>query len=221
MSKTKKVASVAFTGVAAMAAAGLHATPAFAGGGVWHAATNGTPYTGGFHANNVSGPASLFVGSASLTLTCSTSTADATGQVKATAAAGSVATITNATFGTASSPCAFSGINFVAHLTAAAHLVPSSSSTVGGHNLVHGNVTGVAAQIDGQNIPCRATVTGTVSGVYDNTTHVLTLGPNHGKTLTTATSNGLCFGVLAPGQSAGFEAAFKVLSPSALTITDP
>lgn len=218
MSKVKKVASVAFIGATAVAG-GVYGTPAYAAGS-WKVSNSGTPYAGNFAAANLSTSAKLVAGS--VTLTCAPGTAFAGGTALSHAATtpAALGTINSATFGT-SGGCTFLGLPFSAHLTAPAGLQASAYNAATG--VTTGKITNVHAVINGTGaLACTATVTGSLSATYTNSTHILAVdpAPSHPKTLTVHSPVG-CLNRLHDGQSAAFIANYNTFSPSSLTITGP
>jgi hypothetical protein len=229
MSKRKMVSAV-FTGVAAAGATMAGAPAAFATSGHWvinnnagNPITNSTPYL----AINTA-PATLTAGTT--TLNCPVSTASASGKFFQDApVGGQVASVAAANFGPGGS-CSLAGIfKFKAALVPAnTPLKLIANSSTGG--VVTGKIqeksasTPILAKITATaGLTCSASVSGvSVPATFNNNTHVLTFNPNKVKTLHIKANHG-CPG-LAAGQSASFQAAYGIHSPSSMsmaTITDP
>jgi hypothetical protein len=224
MASPRKIASVAFTGGAAMAAIGMAAQPAFATGGKWVP----NPGPGAYTAHNV-GNTTLSV-STSLgvqTLTCPT--AAAAGSLKSnTAASGFVPIGTvsggKTTFGTTASPCTLGPIHFTAVLNKTINL--SAKGTVS--KPITGRVDGsISATLTGVGNSCVAHVTGTsVPGSWHNSSggagvsHTLDINPSHLKTLKVKDATNCP--IIKAGNPAGFFARYALDSPrSNQLITDP
>jgi hypothetical protein len=210
MRRNRKIASIAFTGVAAIGAVGLGAGPALAAGGAWTInEPNGTNFTG-----TNSSPATLTA--AGVPLTCADGTAVAHGTVSGNGKSGvpaSLAAISAATFGTTTSPCSVLGNGVTAKLTHGTHLVASNATNTSGvtKGYIGSNpkvTDGISASINGVNgFSCHMVVTGTyVSGSYHNTGNFLKIGPGGDLTIKSVTG---CLGVFAAGESAGFTAKYN------------
>lgn len=228
MSNRKKIASVAFTGAAVAAMAGMHAATALATSGTWHISP--TADQGAYGATNTSAAATLHTGTA--TLTCSVGTATASGSLSGNGRTGTpvkLGTIAAANFGTLAQSCAVDGIGFSAHLNKPVNLSGVSYNAATG--VTTGRITGsISATLTGSISTCKATVKGTsISGTFTNSTHVLNINPNHKSTLSITSAGGktsagatACLGTLKVGNKAYFAAKYQVNPPkSKVTITDP
>jgi len=229
MSKRKMVSAV-FTGVAAAGVTVVGAPAAFATSGHWVIKNNaGNPIANStaYLAINTA-PATLTAGTT--TLNCPVSTASATGKFFQNApVGGEVASVGTANFGPGGS-CSLAGIfKFKASL-ATSHtplkLIASGST----NGVVTGKVeeksanTPIVAKITATaGLTCSASVSGvSVPATFNNNTHILAFNPNKVKTLHIKANHG-CPGLTA-GQSASFQAAYGIHSPSSMslgTITDP
>lgn len=195
MSNRKKVASVAFTGTAALAAVGFTAGQAHAAGvskvtvtpgGQYAAAASGSPTLGDTTTNN--------------TLTCKS--AVASGSLTGDAAGATVGSVATATF----SNCSVLTLPFTAHLNKAATLVATSPTTGG---ITKGELTGISATISGAGgFACKATVTGSLPGSYNNS-GTLTIDASKAADLTVQTATS-CAGAINPGDKAYFNATYAV-----------
>ena len=220
MSKRKKIASVAFTGVAAVAVVGLKTGTALAASGTWNVTDGGAGYTGPVSGIN-STTATLDANGTKLT--CAASTAVASGSVPASTVTGTsptLGTISTATFGTTTKACTYAGlVNFTAKL--------NKTVSIQGGTYANGVTTGklagsISATLTGVNgTTCSATITGTsIPATYTNATHTLAVNPNSVSTLKiTHVSAGHCDGLLTSGEPAAFTAAYKFSPP--LSITGP
>jgi hypothetical protein len=212
MSNRKKIASIAFTGVAAVTAVGFRAGTALASSGTWKITPNG-PY----QAEN-STSATLIANHT--TLTCDPGTAAAAGSLKPSGTGTSpvVGSIKSATFGTSNSPCTLAGlVNFTATLKQPLNIVGQSYNPATG--VATGKLSGdISASLNGAN--CHAIVKGTSVPIsFNNSTHLLNVNPNSKSTLTIQSVQG-CNGLIKNSEPAGFHAKY-LTNLSNLTITDP
>jgi hypothetical protein len=199
----RKVASLAFTGVAGVGMAAFAAGPAFATGGTWTV----TP-TGAYTATT-----SKTTLGAAIDLTCASATAK--GSVPTGTGASStapVATITSAKF----DKCTGLAVSINAKLLKTAYLWASkataSGKTAGFIAGSKGKATSaISASLSGSTLGagCHAKVVGSyVPGSYSNTNHKLNVNLGHAKTLTIKSVKS-CTG-LADGSAAYFSAAYTV-----------
>jgi hypothetical protein len=212
-SRTRKVASVAFTGVAATGMIGFAAGPAFASGGKWVLNPGSGTYSG--QGTNTKLGVSTPIGVVSLTCP----TASASGHLSNNVPVGNpwakIGTVSHATFGSANNQCALGTIKFTATLNKPVNLSLSGSHTSKGR--IHGSIS---ATLTGSH-SCHALITGsTVPGSWNNSTHTLNINKAHSKTLTVKSAHN-CTGI-ASGEKAFFSAPYKLLGTRATqTITDP
>lgn len=148
------------------------------------------------------------------TLTCASSTTDATVQSGSGLSGTAIATVTAATFNTCKGPL---GINLDVTTGAVAYQLNAVSYADG---VTSGTLENITASISG--LLCSASVAGTtattpgtVTGTYTNSTHTLSVS---GGNLHIWNVSG-CFGLLKAGDPVSYVASY-VLSP-ALTITSP
>jgi hypothetical protein len=214
MRRNRKIASIAFTGVAAMGAVGLGAGPALAAGGTWTVnEPNGTAFAG-------SNTTSAKLDAGGVNLTCKPGTAIASGTVSGNGKSGtpaSIAAVSHATFGTASEPCSVLGFGVTATLNKATHVIATAATSTGGVTAGHlGN--SISATITGAGtFACTMVVTGTsVPGSFHNTGNALDINPSSKPTLKIKSVTG-CDGLFTAGESAYFKANYTT-SP-ALTVT--
>jgi hypothetical protein len=219
MSRRKKVASLAFTGAATVAAVGIQAVPALAVAGTWHIqAPKGKGYHGAFK-GKATGAGTTLVDSKhpSLPLTCTSATAS--GSVPKSTVVGTTTTTTLGHIKVGNFiHCSFDAITFKAHLTKTANLGGTTYTAKTG--ITHGKITAVTAALSGSGNSCKATITGTVSGSYHNTTHQLIVGKNHKATLTIHNPTAGCL-VLGNGDHAYFTATYNTSTPKSLFISGP
>lgn len=219
MSRRKKVASMAFTGVATVAAVGIQAGPALAVAGTWHiSAPKGTPYHGAF-AGKATGAGTTLVDTAhpSFPLTCTSATA--TGNIPVS----TVTTTTNtAKLGTVKTAvfnhCSFDGVTFKAHLSKTGNLKARSYNTT--TEITKGSISAVHAVLSGSGNSCHATVTGHVSASLLNKTHQLVIGKAHHANLTIHSPNAGCL-ILGNGDHAFFTGTYNTTKPTGLFVTGP
>jgi hypothetical protein len=207
MRKGKKVASLAFTGAAAAAAMGMHATHALAASDTWHVqAPKGTAYNGAFAGKaNSKGTSLVDTSAPEFPLKCTSATAAGTLDSTATGATAQIGTINSGNF----TACKFDGITFTAKLTSKANLVAS------GYNgtVTTGKITDVHAALTGNSGKCTATVTGSVSASYINSTHQLVVGAHSKATLTIHNPTSGCL-VLDNSDPAYFKGTFTQTTPN-------
>jgi hypothetical protein len=222
MSRRKKVTSLAFTGAAAAAAFGMQAGPALAGpaiAGTWHVQNpKGTGYHGAFK-GKATGAGTTLVDSKhpSLPLTCTSATA--TGSVPKSVVVGTTTTTTIAHIKTGTfAHCSFDGIIFKAHLAKTANLGGTTYNKT--TEITTGKITAVTADLSGSGNSCKATITGTVSGTYNNKTHQLITGAHKKATLTIHNPTAGCL-VLGNGDHAYFTATYDTSTPKSLWVSGP
>lgn len=215
MSKGKKIASVAFTGVAAMTAVGLRAGTALAAS-TWHInQPNGTAFTG---VNSTS--ATLTAGG--VTLTCHPGTATAAGSVSGNDRAGvpaQLGKVKDASFGTTSSPCSLLGLGVKAHLKHPIGINASQPTTAAGVTkgwIGVGSKTSnpISASISGfSGFSCHMVVAGnTIPASFSNATHTLHVNPGSATTLKIKSVSG-CDNLFKANESAGFKATYVTSPP--------
>lgn len=212
MGNRKKIASVAFTGVAAAGAVGLATGNARAASTWTINQPNGTAFAG-------SNTTSATLDAGGVNLTCKPGTAVASGAVSGNGKSGvpaQLATISGATFGTNSTPCSLLGLGVTAKLNKAVGLI-ASKATAGGvtsgylGSSISATVTGVGA------FSCHMAITGTsVPGAFRNASNTLDINPSSEATLTIKSVTG-CDGLFKAGETAFFKANFTT-SP-ALTVS--
>ena len=148
------------------------------------------------------------------TLTCASSTTNATVQSGSGLSGTAIATVTAATFNTCKGPL---GINFNVTQNNVAYQLNAVSYANG---VTSGTLENITATLSGPFCTASvggatATSSGTVNGTYDNSTHTLSVS---GGDLHVWGVSG-CFGLLRTGDAVSYVASY-VLSP-ALTITSP
>lgn len=219
MSRRRKVASVAFTGVATAAAFGMQAGPVLAAAGTWHIQNpKGTGFHGAF-AGKATGAGTTLVDTAhpSFPLTCTSATA--TGSVPKSVVVGTTTTTKLGTVKTtAFNDCSFDGVTFKAALTKTANL--DGTTWTKATSTTHGTIKNVTAELTGVGNSCKASVTGTASATYDNKTHDLVVGAAHKATLTIHNPTAGCL-ILGNGDKAYFTGTFDTTTPKSLYITGP
>lgn len=220
MSRRKKVASLAFTGAATVAAFGIQAGPAFGVAGTWHiSAPKGTPYHGAF-AGKATGAGTTLVDAnhPSFPLTCTSATAS--GSIPHSVVTGTTTTTTLAHVKHgAFNHCSFDGVVFKAHLTKTGNLGGTTYTATTG--TTHGKITNIGATLSGSGNSCHATVTGTVSASYHNGTHQLVIGKNKKATLTIHSPTAGCL-ILGNGDKAYFTGTYNTTKPTTgLVLTGP
>jgi hypothetical protein len=214
MSKRKKIASVAFTGAAAVTAIGMGVPRAMAASGTWKITNGGNPYAG--HVSGVNTTSATLDANGTV-LTCHPGTAQASGSVPAASPAGpALGTISKATFAS----CSASGIfDFTAAINKPVTLSGSTYSA----GVTKGKIAGgISATLNGVNgTTCHATIKGTsLSASYNNATHALTVNPGAHSALSIASvSAGHCSGLLTTGEPAAFTATYQFNPP--LSVTGP
>jgi hypothetical protein len=206
MSKSKKIASVAFTGATVAAAVGVAGAPAQAAASHWTITPGNSTNVGA--ANTA--PATMAAGS--LSLFCASGAAVANIHIVGNSTSGSsvkLADITSATFG-ASGGCSLFGIPFLAALTQPAALW-GVGPTVGGKT--DGVLKNVNAHVAASSFfPCSFDVTGSLPGYYQNnaastSNGKLVINPNgvFGLHVTNVTG---CSGLIASSDNAAFQAEY-------------
>jgi hypothetical protein len=210
MSNGKKVASIAFTGVAAVTAVGFHAGTALAASKTFHI----TP--GGAYSGSNSTTATLTANGTTLNCAPGTATAHGTLLTTATGTSPTVGSIAaGAAFGTATQECSFLGglVKFTAKTNKAINIV--GKSVVGGVAKGHlgGTAGAISATITGTN--CTANVSGK-SIPFSYKSGKLNVNPGNSSTLTIKTVTG-CSGLLAAGEKAGFHAIYAVSPVQTIT----
>lgn len=214
---TRKIASVAFTGAAAVATVGFgtqaaNAAPASA----WHVTPgNSTNFTG----TNKNNPVLVDnVTGATLTCTKATAKGHVIGDGKSAQSA-SLATISSATFGSTGAPCSLAGIPFTAKLKKATTLwgAQYAAGVTTGH-IGNGATSDISASINGiGSVSCHAEIRGaTLPGKFVNANDSLNINSGHAATLHVKSVQG-CLGLINASDSAYFSAIYTV-NP-AITVT--
>lgn len=181
----KALTGTATTGAAIVAAIGLAAAPAFAS--VNSAVVSGNTNADGSFTATASGP-TLTDSATGVTLNCTSATASGHA-VNGTYTAGAPTAIPVATLEhLAWNSCNIAGISFSVAANSTPWHLNATGPTVNG--VTPGSITGVNAKLSGL---CTATVTGTVTGHYTNSTHTLTI---NGGNLTVSGVSGLCLGLI-------------------------
>jgi hypothetical protein len=223
-SKTKKVASVAFTGVAAagMTGFGLGAGPAMAAS-TWHIDNGTAAFKGLYSAATTS--AKLEDTTLGIPLTCSKATAG--GSVPASTVTGATVRLASVS-GVSFTNCHFLTVDFTAKLTKATGLWGSHYSTtkgitsgwVGGSKHTTASSKTISAKLTGTSGKCTADVYGKyVPAKFYNSTHSLKVNSKSVATLTIKNVHS-CTGI-ASGNAAYFKANFKIKTPKSLNVTGP
>ncbi|MEU2671330.1 hypothetical protein ABZ622_21150 [Streptomyces sp. NPDC007164] len=149
---------------------------------------------------------------------CSVGTASGTAPSGTYSTGVGIAKITAAAWGSTASPCPGPlGSNFTASLASGAVISIDASSYSGG--ITSGSLSGVKVNLTGDTIlgTCKAVISGSVSNVtYNNATGELDINTGTGLKVNSADN---CSGLLNAGDSATFDATYKVAAP--LTITSP
>jgi hypothetical protein len=194
--RKRKVASVAFTGAATVAAAGFAAPHAFAASTIWHASPNG-------HAKAAAASAtSLHDSTTGQTLTCAASVTSGGGtllksatQTGSTVVAGS---LSKANFGNSLSQChgPLGFGDFTAKLNKAATLNAKSWTGPKATGVTHGTITGISATITSA-LGCTAVVSNISHGsamsfTYSNANGHLTADPGKHPVLFVKNTTGTC-----------------------------
>jgi hypothetical protein len=218
--RTKKVASVAFTGTAAAALVGVNTGPALATGGTFKVSNGTTPYTGAYSGTFTSGM--TFVDTTHpFTLTCTS--AWASGSIPHSAGTASKSAVGTVAAGATIIHCSLLGTTFNAKLIKATKLWVTGATTGGvtpGYVGSKGNTTAISLSWIGSGNNCHATITGSsVPGQFVNSLHELKL--NAGKAATLTIHSPTNCPVIQNNDKAYFTANYKVTTPTALNITDP
>jgi hypothetical protein len=196
----RRVLGLLAAGAMAAAFAVVGATPAYAL--TWTASPGGA-VTGN------AGTTVLTDTSTGTQLTCASSRV--TANVNPTDADGiQIATINTVSFTTCRGPA---GITFTVSATTPWHLNANSYNP--GTGVTNGTVTNIRARLSG--FLCSATVTGSVSGTFTNSTDVLQILTS-GSTLVISSVSG-CFGLIRNGDGATFSGAYTITPGQ--TITSP
>jgi hypothetical protein len=208
MSRRKKVASVAFTGVAALGAVGLTAGHAHAATAT---VTNVTVTPGGpYSASNVGSPV-LVDTTTNAQLTCTT--AFASGSLTGSPTGSKVGTVSSATF----TNCTVATLPFTAHLKKPAMLYATGATSAGG--VTQGELKSISASITGTGgFACHAVVTGSLPGSFHNASDHLVIDPNHSATLHVESATS-CAGELNTSNMAYFAATYNVIPPQTVSAT--
>jgi hypothetical protein len=217
-SKTKKMASVAFTGVAGAGMVAFGAAPAFATGTTFKVSNGTTPYHGHYSGTATSGT-TLVDTTHAATLTCTSAFASGSIPHSTGPNSNAVGTVAAASF----THCSLLGIAFNAKLKKATSLWVTGATTGGvtpGYVGHRGNTTAISASLVGSGNNCHATITGSsVPGQFVNSLHELKL--NAGKAATLTIHSPTNCPVIQNNDKAYFTANYKVTTPTALNITDP
>jgi len=201
---SRTAAGTAVTGAAFIAAIGLAASPASAA--VSSVVVSGSSSTGAVTAT-ASAP-TLTDNTTGTKLTCTSAAASASipNGTHAGPAPVKVGTITAATWNT----CKLNSITFSVTSNSLPWNVNITNVTDASGN-TPGSLTGVVAKLSGL---CTATITGSVTGHYSNSTHTLVIDNG---TLTVSGVSGLCLGLINNGDSVTYKANY-VVTPSTLAI---
>jgi hypothetical protein len=215
MSKTKKVASVAFAGAAAVAATGAAAGPAFAAPGDWTVMPAGQ-----FTAFNNT---SLIFSANGLLLACpSVNPVPASLVGTAAGTPAQLGTIGSVQFGTSNSPCQMF-FSAVLHLKKAAQLSASSyTDPITRGRIGNGSTSAISASINGVNgWTCHMEIRGTsLPWSYNNDTGFLNVNPGRVETLTITSipdPSTSCVGLFRVGMPAWFANQFSVSPKQTIT----
>jgi hypothetical protein len=218
MSRSKKAASVAFTGAAAVAAFGFQAGHALATAGTWHIqAPKGTPYHGAFEAT-LTGAAFELVDVSQPDFPAECIFATASGSIAHSTITGTTTTTTIGKVKTANvSGCSYTAGQFKVNLTANLGGTSYQAST----EIAKGKIANVHAVMSGIGTwSCHATITGSLSAYYNNATHHLVLGHEHKATLTIHSPNVGCL-ILGNGDKAYIAGTYNVTTPKSLFVSGP
>jgi hypothetical protein len=215
MSKGKKIASIAFTGAAAVTVVGLRVAPANAATSSWKITPGNSAFTGVNTTNAI-------LNAGGISLACAAGNAKATGAASGNGKTGvpkQLAKINTATF----TSCSLLGFKVDAKLEKAIGLTAKSKTTTSGVTKGHigtGSVTtnAISASITGVGtFACKMTVSGTsIAASYHNTGNTLDVNPGHAATLKIKAVTG-CSGLFTAGETAFFAANYK--TTPALTVT--
>ena len=205
MNKRRKIASVAFTGITTLGAVGLTTGHAHAAdvskvtvtpGGAYTAANVGAPTLGNTTTGN--------------TETCTS--VKANGSLPGSAAGATVGTVAAATFNN----CSVLGLALTAKLNKAATLT-ATSPTAGG--VTKQTLTGISLSITGTSgFGCKAVLTGSLPGSYNNVTGHLTINPGKAADLTVQAANS-CAGMFNTGDKAYFSAVYATTPGQTVSAT--
>lgn len=217
MSRTKKVASLAFTGAATAATFGLQPGPALAAAGTWHIqAPKGTPYHGAFKIKgNGAGLVMVDANHPSFPITCTSTTAVGSiphSTVTGTTTTTAIGKIKTGTF----NDCSFTGVTYTATVTANLRATSYNSTT----QIAKGKLTNVDLDWMGSGNSCHVTMTGTLSASYHNTKHDLVVDKAHKATLTMHSPTAGCL-VFGNGDLAYFAGTYGVNTPKSLFVSGP
>jgi len=202
MSRRKKVASVAFTGVAALGTVTLTATHARAA-----SVSKVTVTPGGAYGGRAVGPITFVDTTTGFTITCKTG--GIAGNLTGGAVSGTLGTISDASFNS----CSELGVGFMVRLNKRARLTvtsPTAGSTT------KGELTGISVTISAESaLTCKATLTGSLPVSYTN--GGLTIDP--GRTAGLTVQVGSCLGVLNTGDAAYWNATYAISPPQTISAT--
>lgn len=218
MSTRRKVASLAFTGAATAAAFALRAGPALAVSGTWHIqAPKGMPYHGALRAKaNGAGFVMVDESHPSFPITCTS--APAAGSIPHATVTGTTAITTIGEIKAANfNHCSFLGAVAKGSLTADLALTSYHAST----GIADGKVAHVAMVWAGSGNSCHATMTGSLSAYYNNTTHHLVLDKAHKATLTIHSPTAGCFPPFGNGDKAYIAGTYNLTTPTSLFVSGP
>lgn len=216
MSRSKKVASLVFTGAVTAAAFGVQTGTALAAAGTWHIqAPKGTPYHGAFKATGTATALELVdVSEPNFVGTCG---GTASGSIPRSTVTGTTATTTIGKIKTANfSNCSYGLGTFTLILTANLDATSYNAST----EIAKGKITAVHAVMSGIGTSCHATITGSLSAYYNNATHHLVLGHARKATLTINSPTAGCV-VLGNGNKACIAGTYNVSTPKSLFVSGP
>jgi hypothetical protein len=219
VSRGKKAVSLAFTGAATVAALGVPVGPVLAASGTWHIqASEGTPYHGAVTATATgAGVTAVDASRPSFPLTCTS--AKTAGSVPRSTVTGTTASTTIGKIKTGTfAHCSFDGDILKAHLSKTANMQATTYNAKTGVTKI--KITNVRGVLSGSGNSCHATVTGTVSASYHNTTHQLVIGKNKRATLTIHSPTAGCI-VVGNGNKGYFTATYNVTTPKSLRVSGP
>lgn len=199
---SRTAAGGAVTGAAVLAALALAAGPASAATVNQVVVSNGGTVTA-----NAPTP-TLTDNKTGTKLTCTSATASATVPT-ATAAGPAPVTVGHIT-AAAWQTCKLNSITFSVSAGSLPWTIAVTDVTDASGN-TPGEITGVVAHLSGL---CNATVAGTVTGHYANSTHTLVIDSG---TLAVSGVSGLCLGLINNGDSVTYKANYA-LTPAAMTI---
>jgi hypothetical protein len=214
MPAPKKIASIAFAGAAAAAAAGYGADPALAASGHWHIKNGTTGYHGVIKAKN-KGTTVLLDKTHSLLLTCkkvSVSGSVPKSSVLATGSSTRLGTLKMANM----TSCSWLGVTFRLHLLKKAGIFGRSFKS----GVTHGKIKSISIQISGVNvIECKAKLKGRLPAVFKNASHTFVVDSKSAESLTFFSVTKQC-PIWKTNDKAYYKATFPVSTPKALNVSE-